>query len=83
MYTLFDFLPSGNGYKVRLVLRYLDIPFDYIEVDITSGGTRTRDFLSKNPNGKIPTLEYAPGEYLFESNAIMHYLADGTDSTLR
>ncbi len=48
MYTLFDFLPSGNGYKVRLILRYLDIPFDYIEVDITSGGTRTRDFLSKN-----------------------------------
>jgi len=78
MYTLYDYLPSGNGYKVRLTLNQLDIPFNYVEVDILTGGTQSLDFLAKNPNGKIPTLEYSPGKHLFESNAIMHFLAENT-----
>lgn len=78
MYKLYDFLPSGNGYKARMVLTKLQIPFEYIEVDIITGGTRTDEFLRKNPNGKIPTLEHAPGQFIFESNAIMYFLADGT-----
>ncbi|NNF16709.1 MAG: glutathione S-transferase family protein [Gammaproteobacteria bacterium] len=75
MFTLYDYLPSGNGYKVRLVLRQLELPFRYIEIDILRGESRSSGFLSRNPNGKIPTLEYAPGAFLSESNAIMYYLA--------
>jgi glutathione S-transferase len=78
MLRLYDFLPSGNGYKVRLLLTQLGIPFERIEVDILAGGSRTPEFLGKNPNGRIPTLEIAPGKFLAESNAILFYLAEGT-----
>lgn len=78
MYKLYDYLPSGNGYKVRLLLTQLDIPFEYIEKDIIKGETRTPDFLTINPNGRIPVLELEPGVYLSESNAILIYLAQGT-----
>jgi len=75
---LYDFLPSGNGYKVRLALRWLGIPFEYHEIDILKGESRTPAFLAKNPNGRIPVLEIEPGIFLAESNAILTYLADGT-----
>jgi glutathione S-transferase len=78
MYRLYDYLSSGNGYKVRLLLTQLGIPFERVELDIVKGETRTAEFLAKNPNGRIPTLEVEPGVYLPESNAIMWYLADGT-----
>ncbi len=78
MYRLYDYLPSGNGYKVRLLLTQLGIPFELIEVDIAKGLTRTPEFLAKNPNGRIPTLELGPGVFLAESNAILFYLAEGT-----
>jgi glutathione S-transferase len=76
---LYDFLPSGNGYKIRLLLTQLGIPFERVEVNITKGETRSPEFLSKNPNGKIPVLEVEPGKYLAESNAIMVYLSEGTE----
>ena len=78
MYKLYDFLPSGNGYKVRLLLNQLEIPFELIELNILKGETRTSEFLSKNPNGKIPVLEIAPNKFISESNAILFYLAQGT-----
>jgi glutathione S-transferase len=79
MYRLYDYLPSGNGYKVRLLLTQLQIPFEYVELDIVEGETRTDDYLAKNPNGKIPLLEVAPNQYLAESNAILMYLSEGTE----
>jgi glutathione S-transferase len=75
---LYDYLPSGNGYKVRLLLRQLGIPFERVELDILNGASRTPAFLAKNPNGRIPTLELEDGSYLAESNAILWYLAEGT-----
>jgi glutathione S-transferase len=78
MYRLYDYPPSGNGYKVRLLLSQLAISFDYVELDILKGETRTPEFLAKNPNGRIPLLEREPGHYLAESNAILFYLAQGT-----
>ncbi len=76
---LHDYLPSGNGYKVRLLLAQLGIPFERIEYDIARGETRAPDFLGKiNPNGRIPVLETDGGEFLPESNAILFYLAEGT-----
>lgn len=76
---LYDFLPSGNGYKLRLLLTQLGMPFDWVEVNITKDETRTPEFLSKNPNGQIPLLEIEPGKYLAESNAILVYLSEGTE----
>jgi glutathione S-transferase len=78
MLRLYDFLESGNGYKVRLLLHQLGVPFERIELDITRGATRTPEFLAKNPNGRIPTLELEDGTFLPESNAILWYLAEGT-----
>lgn len=76
---LYDFLPSGNGYKIRLLLSQIGMPFERVEVNILKGETRTPEFLSKNPAGKIPVLEIEPGEYLAESNAILIYLSEGTE----
>jgi glutathione S-transferase len=78
MIRLYDYLPSGNGYKVRLLLHQLEIPFELVEVDIMAGETRTADFLAKNPNGRIPVVELSDGRSLFESGAILCYFADGT-----
>lgn len=77
-YRLYDFLPSGNGYKVRLLLSQLRSPFERIEVNILKGETRTKEFLRKNPNGKIPLLEINFDKYLAESNAILFYLSQNT-----
>jgi glutathione S-transferase len=79
MLRLYDFLPSGNGYKVRLLLSQLGIPFERIELNILKGETRTPEFLSKNPNGRIPVLETESGQFLPESNAILFYLSEGTE----
>jgi glutathione S-transferase len=75
---LYDFYDSGNGYKVRLLLALLGIAYDYVEMDILAGETRTPEFLEKNPNGRIPVLELDNGTCLAESNAILFYLAEGT-----
>jgi glutathione S-transferase len=79
MYKLYDYRPSGNGYKVRLLLTQLQIPYEYIEKNIIQGETRTPEFLAINPNGRIPVLELESGVYLSESNAILTYLSEGTD----
>ena len=78
MMTLYDFMGSGNGYKVRLLLAQLGTPFKLVECDIMKGATRTPEFLAKNPNGRIPTLELEDGTFLAESDAILWYLAEGT-----
>ena len=78
MLKLYDHLVSGNGYKVRLLLHQLGIPFERVELDILKGETRTQAFLARNPNGRIPTLELEDGTCLAESNAILWYLAEGT-----
>jgi len=75
---LYDFHDSGNGYKVRLLLAQLGIGYQYIDVDILSGQSRTPEFLARNPNGRIPVLELDDGTFLPESNAILFYLAEGT-----
>jgi glutathione S-transferase len=78
MLRLFDYLDSGNGYKVRLLLHQLGLPFELVEKDILAGETRTPAFLAINPNGRVPVLELEDGRHLAESNAILHYLAEGT-----
>ncbi len=76
---LYDYLESGNGYKVRLLLHQLDIEYERVELDILKGETRTSEFLAKSGNGRIPVLELDDGTYLSESNAILFFLSRGTD----
>lgn len=76
---LYDFLPSGNGYKIRLLLTQIGMPFERMEINILEGESRSPEFLSKNPNGKIPVLEIGENKYLAESNAILVYLSEGTE----
>jgi glutathione S-transferase len=78
MLTLYDYLPSGNGYKVRLLLSQLAVPFKLVEKDIQKGETRTPEFLAMNQNGRIPLLRLEDGRYLSESDAILFYFAEGT-----
>jgi glutathione S-transferase len=78
MLTLYDYLDSGNGFKLRLLLSQLEIPYRLVELDIMRGETRTPEFLAKNPNGRIPTVQLEDGTFLTESDAILWYFADGT-----
>ena len=78
MYTLYEFPSSGNCYKIRLALAFLNLPYKRVTIDITRGESRTEEFLAINPNGRIPALEVEPGNYLPESNAALWYLASGT-----
>jgi glutathione S-transferase len=76
---LHDNLSSGNGYKARLLLAQLGIPFERVEYDIDEAETRTPEFLEKvNLNGRVPVLETEDGRFLPESNAILFYMSEGT-----
>lgn len=78
MLRLYDHLSSGNGYKCRWLLTQLGHPFERVEMDIDAAQTRTDAFLALNPNGRIPLLRLAPGDFLAESNAILRWLAEDT-----
>lgn len=72
-------IASGNCYKIKLVMALLNMSHEWRHIDILNGETRTPEFLQLNPNGKIPVLILDNGEALSESNAIINYLAEGTD----
>src|ERR1044072_8408174 len=78
MLKLYDYLPSQNGFKIRLLLQHLRQPYEHVPVAIFQGESRTPAFLEKNPVGAIPVLEPEPGVVIAESNAILCYLAEGT-----
>ena len=78
MNTVYGYSVSGNCHKLRLLLEQLGQPYRWIEVDSSRGETRTPEYLSKNPNGKVPMLELDDGRVLVESNAILLWLAEGT-----
>lgn len=75
---LFDYLPSGNSYKVRLLLSYLDVSYIHVPIDIHKGETLTPEYLVLNPAGQIPVLQLSDGRTLAESNAILMFLAEDT-----
>jgi glutathione S-transferase len=76
---LYDYVASANCYKPRLLLAQLDLPYERVPIDIFGGDTLTDDFAAKNPARSTPVLETDDGRYLQESNAILWYLAEGTD----
>ncbi len=78
MLTLHQMHVSGNCYKVRLAARQLGQPLALRDYGLHDGSTRKPDYLSKNPNGRVPLLELDDGRFLPESGAILWYLAEGT-----
>ncbi len=78
-YTVYGDIQSGNCYKIKLLMGFLEIEHDWRPVDILAGETQTAEFLVMNPNGKIPVLEFDDGRLLTESNAILNYLAEGSE----
>ena len=78
MLTVYGDMLSGNCYKVKLLLQFLSLEHRWQHIDILAGETHTPHFLSINPNAKIPVLEIDENTRLWESNAILNYLADGT-----
>ena len=77
--TLYGDSVSGNCYKAYLLLNLLDRDFKWVNIDILNGDAATDEFRQMNPNAKIPLLQLDSGEYIAESNAILNYLAKGTD----
>lgn len=76
--TVYGMSSSGNCHKVRLLLEQLGARYEWQEVDSAAGQTRTAEFLSMNPNGKVPLVRRNDGRVLVESNAILFWLAEGT-----
>jgi glutathione S-transferase len=76
---LYDYAASANCLKVRILLAQLERPYERVPVDIFAGETLTDEFAAKNPARTVPVLEFAGGRYLQESNAILWYLAEGSD----
>ena len=75
---LYDYGPSPNCYKVRLLLAQLGIEYEKVPVDIFGGDTLTDEYERINPSRRVPVLEPKPGRYLPESAAILLHLAEGT-----
>src|SRR3954451_2461743 len=74
-------LPTPNGVKVSIMLEEIGLPYEVHRVDFDQGEQRTPEFLSLNPNNKIPAILDPNGPDgqplpLFESGAILLYLAD-------
>jgi glutathione S-transferase len=75
---LYDYGPSQNCFKVRLLAAHLGLALEIVPVSIFKGDAASPAFLAKNPMGGVPVLETDSGECLAESNAILAFLAEGT-----
>lgn len=78
---LYGFPPSPNTRKVQAVAAHLGVPLELQLIDLTKGQSRTPEFLAVNPCGRTPVL--VDGDFtLWESNAIMQYIAGKQPNTL-
>lgn len=77
--TLYSMPSSGNSYKARLLLAFLGRPYAHVGMEYLTPELDAAHAAGTLPLGKLPVLELADGTRLPESNAILTYLADGTD----
>jgi glutathione S-transferase len=70
---------SGNCLKVKWVCDRLALPYAWLNIDTLKGETRTPEFLRRNSAGQVPVVEFDDGRTLAQSNAIIRYLACGSD----
>ena len=74
--TLYGDSISGNCLKTKWTADYLDIDYDWVEISVVDGGTRSDAFMQMNPSGQVPVMRLPDGRILPQSNAIMLYLAE-------
>lgn len=72
---LYDLERSGNCYKIRLLLAFLGQPYERVPVALDAGAQRSPEFLRLNPRGQIPVLVTDDGIAIWDSTAILVYLA--------
>jgi len=70
---------SGNCLKVKWVCDHLALPYLWVAIDMLKQETRTPEFLKLNPAGQVPVVAFGDGRTLAQSNAIIRYLARGSD----
>jgi glutathione S-transferase len=78
MITLYGMSSSGNCYKLQLLMAQLGRDYAWEEIDIIRGENLSPEFLAMNDRGKVPVMKLDDGRTMSESNAILHYLAEGS-----
>lgn len=78
MYRLYDSLLSCNAWKIRFLLRHLQLPYERVTLDLAKGASKTAEFSRLNPLQRVPVLELEDGQTIAESGAILIYLSEGT-----
>ena len=78
---LYGFPLSGHTHRVKLFLSLLNLPLDYVSIDLAGGEHKGADFLAMNPFGQIPVID-DDGLVLADSNAILIYLAGKYDGNV-
>lgn len=78
MITLYDYLPSQNAYKIRLLLNQLQQTYHTEIVSIFEGHGQRENYLAINPTGAVPAIQLEDGRVIAESNAILGFLAEGS-----
>ncbi|HTK35264.1 MAG TPA: glutathione S-transferase family protein [Caulobacteraceae bacterium] len=78
-FTIYGDSRSGNCLKVKWTADRLGLAYRWVEVDVMDGTTRSPEFLAVNPAGQVPTVVFADGRPLAQSNAIILHLAEGSD----
>lgn len=73
--------PTPNGYKVSVALEELALPYEVYSINLSTGEQKQPWFLAINPNGRIPAID-DDGQKIFESGAILLYLAEKTGRLL-
>lgn len=76
MITVYGDIKSGNCYKVALLFSHLGIDYDWCEILVVNGETRTPEFLALNPAAQIPVVVLDNNEVLTQSNAILNFFSD-------
>jgi len=78
MLTLYDYLPSQNAWKIRVLLNHLDQPYVQEFISIFEAEGQSDAYLRVNPTGAVPAIRLDNGQTIAESNAILIYLSRNT-----
>jgi glutathione S-transferase len=80
--TLYGDQISGNCLKTKWTAEHLGVDYDWVDVSVVEGGTRSDAFMAMNPSGQVPVMRLPDGRILPQSNAIILYLAEEAKSDL-
>lgn len=79
MITFYGMSDSGNCYKLQLLMSNLGREYAWEEIDVLHGENLSPEFLALNDRGKVPVMRLDDGRTMSESNAILNYLAEGSE----